>query len=178
MRLRSNAHFLAGALVAGIAVLTTTQVAGTDDPGVEAARAEKQLEIALGFQARLENTGVRVWGVEKLVTSYVGAMTKLVEGDAHFRNGDFDSAAATYRHAKALFEQLEASRPERLRRALADGQAALDRLDDVMAVHHYEIALAAEPGNAVAENGMKRARNLPEARKRFDPGSVPYLDSR
>ena len=130
--------------------------------------AERQLEIALQRQARLENAGVRIWGVERLVTSYAEATRKLVDGDAHFRAGDFDRAAAAYQQAASRFEQLAASRPERLGRALKNGAAALEQLDDVVAAHHFEIALAAEPGNPIAENGLRRARNLTRVLDRFE----------
>ena len=123
--------------------------------------AEQQLEIALQRQARLENAGVRIWGVGRLVTSYAEATRNLVDGDRHVRAGDFDRAAAAYRQAASRFEQLAVSRPERLDRALKNGAAALAQLDNVGATHHFEIALAAEPGNAVADNGLRRARNLP-----------------
>ncbi len=130
--------------------------------------AEKQLEIALQRQARLENAGVRIWGVERLVTSYAEATRKLVDGDGYFRAGDFDRAAAAYRQAASRFEQLAASRPERLGRALKNGAAALEQLDDVRAAHHFEIALAAEPGNTIAENGLRRAQNLPRVLDLFE----------
>jgi len=130
--------------------------------------AEKQLEIALRRQARLENAGVRIWGVERLVTSYAEATRTLVDGDKHFRAGGFDRAAAAYRQAASRFEQLAVSRPERLDRALKNAAAALEQLDDVAATHHFEIALAAEPGNAIAENGLRRARNLPRVLELFE----------
>ena len=130
--------------------------------------AEEQLEIALQRQARLENAGVRIWGVERLVTSYAEATRTLVDGDKHFRAGDFDRAAAAYRQAASRFEQLAVSRPERLDRALKNAAAALELLDDVAATHHFEIALAAEPGNAIAEKGLRRARNLPRVLELFE----------
>ncbi len=130
--------------------------------------AEKQLEIALQRQARLENAGVRIWGVERLVTSYAEATRKLVDGDGYIRAGDFDRAAAAYRQAASRFEQLAASRPERLGRALKNGAAALEQLNDVGAAHHFEIALAAEPGNTIAENGLRRAQNLPRMLDLFE----------
>ena len=149
---------------------------------IEAAEAEKalqksttakeQLEIALQRQARLENAGARIWGVERLVTQPFGAMPKatkkLVDGDGHFRTGDFDRAAAAYRQAASRFEQLSVSRPERLDRALNRGATALEQLDDVGAAHHFEIALALEPGHAIAEKGLSRAQNLPRVLELFE----------
>ena len=61
---------------------TETKAAEAGIAAPRSASAEQQLEIALQRPARLENAGVRVWGVERLVTSYAEATRKLVDGDA------------------------------------------------------------------------------------------------
>ena len=163
MRSRLNVIPLLGIL---ICLAAPTTAAENNAPNSEIA--EKQLEIALQRQAKLEKAGVRIWGVERLVTSFAEATRKLVDGDAHFRAGDFDRAAAAYRHAASHFEQLTASRSERLGRALKSGAAALEERDDVGAAYHFEIALAVEPGNTIADNGLRRAKNLALVLSRFE----------
>ena len=72
----------------GLRVAQIKSDTGEPAPAAQkSAIAEQQLEIALRHQARLENSGVRVWGVERLVTSYAEATRKLVDGDAHSRDG-------------------------------------------------------------------------------------------
>ena len=80
MRSRLNVIPLLGIL---ICLAAPTTAAENNAPNSEIA--EKQLEIALQRQAKLEKAGVRIWGVERLVTSFAEATRKLVDGDAHFR---------------------------------------------------------------------------------------------
>ena len=90
--------------------------------------AERLLGELLKHQARLENGGVKTWGERRLDTNYPEALTKLAEADEHFNKRRFDLSVKGYRETIAMFEQLESSRPERLRQALQAGAGALELL--------------------------------------------------
>jgi len=59
-------------------------------------------------------------------------------------------------------EQLAASRPERIRRAIQAGNKAFEQFDSNLAKQSYEIALAADYDNSEARIGLQRAENLPQ----------------
>ncbi len=129
--------------------------------------AQRLLREALRIQARLDNSGARIWGAEKQLTSYPEAQQQLAAGDAFFAAEQFDSAAVAYQGAIERFQQLDAGRPERLRRTLEAGAAALERLDATAAAAAFETGLSIEPGNRVAQDGLERARRLPEVLGRY-----------
>jgi len=67
-------------------------------------------------------------------------------------------------------EQLAASRPERIRRAIQAGNEALEQLDSNLAKQSYEIALAADFDNSEARIGLQRAENLPQVLEHIAQG--------
>ncbi len=90
--------------------------------------AETLLRGVLQHQARLENDGVKIWGKEKLVTSYSDALAKVSAANSYLDARRFHLAAKNYSETLSLFNQLEISRPDRLRNALRTGKEALLRL--------------------------------------------------
>ena len=118
--------------------------------------AERALQEFLQRQAVLEAQNVTIWGG----TEYDNALQTLAVADAAFANGDFGSAKSGYEAAGIILDDLERSRPRRLNEALARGGIALDQYDAVTAREQFEIALAIDPGNAVAQTGASRAENI------------------
>ena len=92
--------------------------------------AETLLRTVLQEQARIENDGVKMWGTQTLVTNYSDALAKLAAANAHLDAQRFDTAVKNYRETLSLFNQLQASRPDRMRNAVRAGTEALERLDD------------------------------------------------
>lgn len=132
--------------------------------------AQELLQKILELQARLENEGVKVWGAEPLVTSYQQVLTSLAKADAYLKDKLFDQALNGYHETIEKLEQLAASRPERIQRAMHAGDEAFAQLDSKLAEHHYEIALAADSANSEAQAGLQRARNLPQVLEHIEQG--------
>ena len=122
--------------------------------------AETLLRTVLRIQARIENDGVKIWGTETLVTNYSEALAKLAAANAHLDAQRFDSAVENYRKTLSLFNQLEESRPDRLQNAMRSGMESLERLDDEAAKTWFQLALALDPANSSAKQGLNRAGNL------------------
>ena len=118
--------------------------------------AENKLGIVLRVQTELEAEGVAVWGGE----DYEAALDTLAAGDVELQAGRFAAAAGHYVAAAARLDALRASMPARLAAALEDAQAALAGNDGPRARDGFAVALAIEPHNAEAQQGMLRARVL------------------
>ena len=140
----------------------TGLASGPATPSEDAAKQESErlLDQALELRARLENGGVRIWGAERLTTSYPEALGELVGANAAFDRKQYGEAVSRYRASISTLRRLDDSRPERLARALASGQAALLRQDPETAARQFEIALAIEPEHGQAKHGLSRAKNL------------------
>ena len=102
----------------------------------------------------------------------VDALAKVSGANSHLDAGRFDLAAKNYSETLSLFNQLEISRPDRLRNALRTGKEALERLDDETAQTRFGIALSLDPGNSPAMHGLKRARNLRQVIDRIQQGQA------
>ncbi len=141
-----------------------------EDAALKEREARELLQKILKLQARLENEGVKVWGEELLDTSYSQALSTLAEADAYLGDRLFDQALERYQGTISKLEQLAASRPERIRRAIMAGDKAYEKRDSKLAVHHYEIALSADPANSGAQAGLQRSRNLPQVLEYIEHG--------
>lgn len=122
--------------------------------------AEKLLKDALKHQARLENDGIKAWGMQRFVTSYPLALERLAEADKQLNEQRFLPAVDSYRETIALFEQLTANRAKREHQALREGTDALGRLDGEGAMRQFKMALALNLTNSKAQSGLQRARNI------------------
>ena len=124
----------------------------------EKREAERLLGIVLRAQTELEAEGVAVWGGQE----YDAARDSLAAGDAALQLERYADAARDYERAIAELEGLRASKTERLAGALAAGDAALIDGEGPKARTSFEVALAIEPQNGRAQQGMQRARVLEE----------------
>ena len=147
-------------------------IAQRQPEGPEKSRAEMLLKSVLKQQAKLEAEGVKVWGSRTHVTSYPAVLAKLSEADAHFDAQRYGMSASAYTETVALMDQLDASRPERIRLGFQAGMDAVDRFDDAAATTEFEMVLALDPANAAASHGMGRVRNLARVKALVDEGQL------
>lgn len=131
-------------------------------PASSALEAQQALMKVLKLQARLENEGVKIWGVEHLTTSYEQVLTLLSEANTCLDSQIFDKALKMYQEAFVKLDQLDASRPKRILRSLKAGDEAFSRGDSKLAMRQYEVALAIDSANSKAQIGLQRAKNLPQ----------------
>jgi tetratricopeptide (TPR) repeat protein len=127
-------------------------------PGVVRRDAETALGGALRHRARLEASGVSLWGGARLAE----ARAALAAGDAAFAQGDFAAARRAYADADALFQALLGRRPQVHAQALAAGARALAGGDGAAAREHFEVALSIEPEDGDARLGLERASTIEE----------------
>jgi len=127
--------------------------------------ADASRASALQKLAKLEGEGARIWGAEELAgTSMPQIDQVLAKANAAGAGRASDQTTlAAYVDAGQQLDRLADSKPERLARAMAEGAAALARLDAPSALKQFTIAAAAAPGNVEAERGLERSRKLPEA---------------
>ena len=136
------------------------------------SEAQDALQDILKHQARLENQGINIWGAERLTTSYGEVLDLLGKADTDSEENRFEQALEGYRNASKALEQLVASRPERVQRAINAGDEAFAQLDNTLAIQHYEIALAADTANSAAQAGLQRAQKLPQVLKEYTQGQM------
>ncbi len=138
----------------------------------EKSEAELLLKEVLKRQAVLEAEGVKVWGSRTHVTSYPEVLAKLSEADAHFKAQQYGRSVNAYKETIDLLQQLDSSRPERIRSGLQAGLEALDRLDDNTAIREFETVLALDPGNTESIQGLERARQVPRITALVEKGQI------
>jgi tetratricopeptide (TPR) repeat protein len=127
-----------------------------DKPAADKLRAE-----ALQADVKLKGEGVGVWGAEKVDTDLASAEARLKSANELYDQKKFTASLAAFRESIELYGRLEASKPERLRRAVQAGRTAYDAFDAARATAHYELALLLDPANPEAQAGKDRAAKLP-----------------
>lgn len=127
----------------------------------ERLAADASRAAALQKLAKLEGEGARVWGAEEFAGTSMSQIDQVLAKANAGRASD--QTIAAYVDAGQQLDRLADSKSERLARAMAEGSAALGRLDAPSAVKQFTIAAAAAPGNVEAERGLERSRKLPEA---------------
>ena len=125
---------------------------------VKISEAKRLLKNALKLMAELESQDARTWGAYKVVTSYGEAVESISQGNSYLDNQQFDDAIKLYNQSIEQLEQLAAGRDQRLEQSLLDGQKAVSQFDGNTAARHFTIALAIDPGNKEAINGMERTK--------------------
>jgi tetratricopeptide (TPR) repeat protein len=131
-------------------------------------RAEDELERLLELQSDLEEMGVRLWGGE----AWEGAVLLADAGDDHLKQGAAAAAADAYAEAVARLEALRDAAADVKRRALDDGEAALERGEADAAQSAFTLAAEIEPGDPRAAAGLRRAESLEEVVALLDAGAV------
>jgi tetratricopeptide (TPR) repeat protein len=138
-------------------------------PDVETLALRKE---AISKHARLEAESAEIWGEERVVTSYSEATQALTRSELLFANEDVEEAAAAFRDAIELLDRLEASRQDRALMALEIAGEALAHNDAATARSQYALALAADPANQAASEGLGRAEHRDEVLERLDRARV------
>jgi len=128
----------------------------------EAKREFEELRPAV--TSRLEALEARAageWGGE----AFARGKRVLAEADAAFGRRDYSAALVQLRAADADLVATGQQAAVQLRAALEAAASALDTGDATVARKQFELALAIDPGNAVARRGLERAGTLHEVRR-------------
>lgn len=134
---------------------------GDNDPG--ASRAQQKIADAVLGELIVIDDGLRALGIELWGGSDWSDARELSEtGDARYRDRDYAGALTHYRQALTRMELIELRAPQVLAETLRDGQAALEAMDQELAVRNFEIAIAIDRGNPDARAGLERAMHLDE----------------
>ncbi len=136
--------------------------------------AEEALGEYLQVQARLEEQAAAVWAPD----SYADAVARAEEGDAALRDSAFATAAEHYREAIDLLAAVSAGAGEALGDFLTRGDKALGLGDGTAATDAFEVALAIDPGNGRATEGMHRARTAKKVHDLIIAGEIHEADGR
>jgi tetratricopeptide (TPR) repeat protein len=133
--------------------------AGNSDPATEAelkAATDEALGDLLSRLQRLQYRGIERWGGQ----TYLNALDVYERGDRAYLGKDYATAGDRYREAAGMlepfFDRIDRVFDETMRAA----RAAFAAGDHAEAVRLYDLAVAITPGNAEAEQGLSRARNL------------------
>jgi len=121
-------------------------------------RAEQALGRLVELREDFERRGATTWGGE----TYASAIVHAERGDGHLGSADYEAAHAEYEQATRLLDQLGSNAVDVLRRALADGQQALEAGDEVRATAAFALAAQIAPDNQTAASGLRRAKVVEE----------------
>ena len=120
--------------------------------------AQATLDALINVQLELQEQQVEQWGERR----FAAALAQGREGDEPFRRQDFEAAAGIYAAGLAALRKVAALRPLIVAEALERGAVALSAVDSQSAAEAFSLALAIEPDNELAEQGLKRATTLDE----------------
>ena len=118
--------------------------------------AEALLERVLRRTAEMQAVNIENWAGE----AYLALRQRTALADQALDQRQFQQAAAGYREVLAALDALQASMPERLAHALEAGRLALQETEAERAKRQFGIALALQPDNPVAHNGLRRAQTI------------------
>ncbi len=120
--------------------------------------SQEILEQLLEVQQTLEEKGVTVWGRKE----YERALEHARAGDAEYSRQNFPQAHDHYAQALEIFTGLLQGVEELFSGAMDSGNAALSAGDAAAATDAFTIALAIDPIDRSALQGMERAETLDE----------------
>lgn len=130
--------------------------AGDTSVGALKARTDEALGDLLSRLERLRYRGIERWGGQE----YLDAVDRYAAGDEAYLAKNYESANEHYRAASRMLEPFFDRIDGEFRRALNDARAAFEARDFREAIRLYDLAVTITPGNAAAEQGLERARNL------------------
>jgi len=146
------------ARVAATAEAQRMQQARQDDAAIAGAlgAAQQAREAFSTRLAAIEAQAAATWSTDALV-----AARELGDGAAQrFGLQQYAEAREGWEQGLAALDAIEASRPAALAAALAAGDAALSKGQAESAAASFQLALAIDPGNALATGGLARAGTL------------------
>lgn len=118
--------------------------------------AEALTENFVRLQMELEQQRVDLWGAEE----FSRATGLAQSGDGAFSQRDYRSASTQYQQGIELLTGLQDQAGQVLGDALDRGRQALAAYDAAAATTAFELALAMDPDNALARQGLQRAGTL------------------
>ena len=130
----------------------------------ETTRGDVQVAVAgnrlrdrwLQLQAEAEADGINDWAGD----SFGAIRETAAKADRLLAEHQNKQAAAKYQEAITALKSLQASRPALLTDALADGTRALAEGNGGAAINFFTRALALDPDNTAAKQGLARAENI------------------
>jgi tetratricopeptide (TPR) repeat protein len=139
----------------------------------ETRKTERLLETWLKSQAAAEAENIQSWGGEE----YADILNSAARGDQFFRNSEFASAQTLYKEAIDNLEFLLASKDDKLREALIQGQEALEQKETEKARLAFQQAILIDPENEEALQGAHRANNLDHVIALYNEGLQMEVES-
>ena len=118
--------------------------------------AEQKLADYLAVKRKLDNRGGSDWGEP----AYAEMLQLGEAADAALLSKEYETAAEQYGRATLAANDLMDRSAEVLTRLLAEGQAALDTGDGVLAEQKFTTALAIDPTSQVAQRGQTSAKTV------------------
>ena len=112
----------------------------------------------LRLQLNLEDHGVFLWANEK----FINLSQDLDKADSLFREGDYETAMATYSETQDALTVLQSEIPKRLAQEVAKGDAAIKTGDYSVALNAFTISSAIAPTDPDIKAKLLRAENLEE----------------
>lgn len=138
--------------------------------GDDAARLRAATDEALGdLLSRLERLRYRAidrWGGQ----AFLDALNVYQAGDAAYLDKNYATALRHYREAIKLLDPFFDRIDSVFRTTMAAADDAFAAGDHLEAIRLYDLAVAITPGNAEAEKGLARARNLEAVTSLTDQG--------
>jgi tetratricopeptide (TPR) repeat protein len=130
------------------------------DAQVARLRKEAQEVLAqlLDVQFALHERGVEQWAP----APFAEAKARAAEGDALYKNREYEQAVARYRQALASLQTLQETMPQELQRLLEQAQQAIDRGDDTAANAALALATLIAPDHGDIATLQRRAAVLPQ----------------
>ncbi len=125
------------------------------DPPLDSSRpvAVAARESFLALQIEAESGNISRWGGDE----YRAVDETFAEGDALFQDENFTAASEIYQRTSAMLQTLIDSQEQRLRSAVQAGQDFLENRQFAEARDRFNQALAIEPADEEARDGLKRA---------------------
>jgi hypothetical protein len=134
------------------------------------ARLRKETQDILGdllkLQDNLEAINVQQWAEQQ----YQQALNNAENGDAAYRQHDFDQAKTRYAEALDQFKQLLETSESIYLQSLADGMQALDQGDAGTAAQAFRKAMLIKPEDGAATAGIQRTQTLDQVFQLMDSG--------
>jgi len=135
-----------------------SQQSTNQDPSIARRSAEKALQEFLYTRARLELANADIWGDPE----WSLALTEAEKGDRLFGQRQFAMAGDSYGDALETLMSLDSEREARFVSTLESAQQALQANDSTSAKQFFKFALAIEPLDKIADDGLQRAMARPQ----------------
>ena len=139
----------------------------------EKQKAQDQLTQLLRLQARLENDGIKIWGVnqpELIEDDYPSLLNAIQAADTIFRDEKYVEAIDEYAKLVKKLKKLEAAKAAIYEKSIEDGNSALQNGIVEESQRAFEVALSADPLSEQAQKGLQFSNNLPEVLSLMEQG--------